>query len=135
MTSAVRSSSAPAHHALLLGDNQALLRLIAASLKGYQTTPVVLPAAGAGRQPILDWREEALPDLLILALSAAESEPLVALSYAGIIGWVGKMPILIICDRRFRSAPDLLIYHLAFPFSPAGLNYALTAIQGGQQVQ
>jgi hypothetical protein len=54
--------------------------------------------------------------LIVIALSAHDSEPLVALAQAGLEECLGKVPILIISDRPFQPAPEVQITHLTFPF-------------------
>ncbi len=56
-------------------------------------------------------------DLIILALSAYDSEPVVALARAALTLEIGRVPLLIISDRAFRSDPATRIRHMPFPFT------------------
>lgn len=56
-------------------------------------------------------------DLIILALSAFDSEPVVALARTSMTLYVGRVPILIISDRPFTSDVPTQILHMDFPFT------------------
>jgi hypothetical protein len=53
---------------------------------------------------------------MIVAMSSHTSEPVVTLARASLAGSIGQIPLLIISDRPFDSAPDDRITHLDFPF-------------------
>jgi len=56
-------------------------------------------------------------DLIVVAMrSSFASEPVVALARASLAQRIGQVPLLIISDRPFDSAPDVRIFHLGFPF-------------------
>lgn len=67
-------------------------------------------------------------DLIVLALSASRSEPIVWLSRAALQMYLGMIPLLIISDRGFKE--DLLenIYHLDFPFDAEMLRHTVSRI-------
>ena len=61
-------------------------------------------------------------DLIVLAMSSPEGEPLVALVRASLAEYVGRTPLLIISDRPFAARPEEHIAHLSFPFRPDELH-------------
>ncbi len=98
---------------IVISDNDGLAKVIDMALnKEFTITPVVLSASG----PDLAGIGRCQPDLIIVALSSFSSEPVVALSRASLVNRVGRVPVLIISDKPFDSAPDHQITYLEFPF-------------------
>lgn len=111
----------PACTILALGDSEALLKVISYLLAPeYQVTSLL----ANGRPPTLLPDLNAV-DLLILAVGAPETEPLVMLGQAGLGCLLGVVPILLITERQFYPAPDSRIYHLDYPFPPDALKRML----------
>ncbi len=108
---------------IVLSDHQGLARLIELALHEELHIIRIDPSLQPGRSqsPLIP---EAVPSqckreviaLIVVALSAHDSEPLVALAQAGLEECIGKVPILIISDRPFQPAVDVQIAHLTFPF-------------------
>jgi hypothetical protein len=61
-------------------------------------------------------------DLMILALSSYESEPIVALARTSLSRFIGQIPILVISDKFFQSDSVNRIIHMDFPFTMEQLN-------------
>ena len=100
---------------LILSDNDGLSRAIALNLHSCLK---VKTARFEPKSPQA-WRlqtENDSFDLMIVAMSSPTSEPVVALARASLVGLIGQVPLLIISDRPFDSAPDDRIIHLDFPF-------------------
>lgn len=68
------------------------------------------------------------PDLIVVAISSAHSEPLVALFHAALIGQIGRVPLLIISDRKFEPCLEGQIFHLDFPFESAALRRTVQSL-------
>jgi len=101
---------------LVLADSRLLLDVIAASLD--------CPIQGfllGGDDMAFSAQKQTAFDLIIVALSAPSGEPLVTLKRAGVLQDVGRVPVLIISDRRFDSLSKDKIFYLPFPFSAAAL--------------
>ena len=100
---------------LILSDNEGLSRAIALNLD----TCLKVKSTRFKPKPPQDWELQAENDgfdLMILAMSLSTSEPVVALARASLVGLIGQVPLLIISDRPFDSAPNDQITHLDFPF-------------------
>ncbi len=98
--------------ALVLCDNELLFHVIATNL-----TKIHVKA-----KPWLNGHAEISEDvgtfdLIVIAFSAPTGEPLVSLFKAALTEAIGKIPLLIISDRRFDSTPAGQIFHLEFPFN------------------
>ena len=109
---------------IVLSDHQGLARLIALTLHKDALASEALrivsidpstPQESALMATDLSCKPKTAA-LIVIALSAHDSEPLVALVQAGLEGCIGKVPILIISDRPFQPALDVQIVHLTFPF-------------------
>ena len=104
---------------LLLSDNEVVAKLINhigngdLSIARFLLTP---------RQSPKNFAMTDRFDLIILALSRYENEPIVVLAQAALSGLVGHIPILIISDKPFRSDPATQIVHMGLPFSLDHLN-------------
>ncbi len=110
------SAALSAKRILVLCDNQKLSKALQLNLQAHwQVSQTTLPAS---RQPSRRIDEFSL---IILALSSPASEPVVALTRAALIKYIGRIPLLIISDRPFPSSPQERITHLDFPFNPQSL--------------
>ena len=56
-------------------------------------------------------------DLIVVALSAYTSEPVVVLARASLAELIGHVPLLIISDKPFAADRAMRISHLDFPFA------------------
>ena len=57
-------------------------------------------------------------DLVIVAVTSENGEPIAELAEASLIHWIGKAPLLVISSRPFEPSPEFRISHLRFPFDP-----------------
>lgn len=108
-------SSLRGKRVLILSDNEGLSRAIALNLRSCLEVKI---ARWEPESP-QSWRrrpEDDSFDLMIVAVSSHTSEPVVTLARASLAGSIGQIPLLIISDRPFDSAPDDRITHLDFPF-------------------
>ncbi|MBN1641273.1 MAG: hypothetical protein JXA09_08555 [Anaerolineae bacterium] len=104
-----------------MSDDDLLFRVIDLALGGCDIE----------RVPPEKGREDDLPaqyDLILLALGAAPVEPLVALARTSLLGCVGRIPLLIVSNRRFDPDPERSIYGLGFPFDVHELGGAVRRI-------
>ena len=100
---------------LILSDNSGLSRAIALNLSSCLEVKTARLEPESPQSWKLQTENEGF-DLMIVALSSPNSEPVVALARASLAGSIGRVPLLIISDRPFDSAPDDRITHLDFPF-------------------
>ena len=117
---------------LVLSDNDKLSKAITWNLEQISGQEVVRQISdstqGTGSQLTADNF-----DLVVVAVSAADSEPIVTLAKASAAQFVDKIPVLIVSDRPFRPDPDARITHLDFPFEPDELHDAVTDILGREE--
>jgi hypothetical protein len=104
--------------ALVFSDNENLSRAIEISLdilldvEIINLTPSSLEALKSSNGNV---------DLIVMAMSSLNSEPVVTLARTLLTRRVGQVPLLIISDRPFDSVPEVRIFHLDFPFGVDGL--------------
>jgi len=104
--------------ALVLSDNENLSRAIEISLdillnvKVINLTPSSSEKLGNANSNV---------DLIVMAMSSPNDEPVWTLTRALLARQVGQVPLLIISDRPFDSDPNVNIFHLDFPFGIDGL--------------
>jgi hypothetical protein len=144
---------------LVLCDDDLLHRIIALSLRdcALEAAPLhacrVLHRTG-GAEPALSGRANVSPpspedgdcdvtmdaapdpasgryDLIVLALGASRTEPLVALNRAALLDCVGVTPLLVVSRRAFEGDPGAGIYHMPFPFDAHDLNRHVKRLAGG----
>jgi hypothetical protein len=116
--------------ALIISDNRGLSRAITINL-----SELALEVATLNIDPAKVWYGEAPSkefDLIVLALSSPSSEPVVMLAKASVIEYIGKIPLLIISDRPFRTDPGSQITHLDFPFGIDKLRQQVSAALGSK---
>lgn len=130
---------------LVLSDSDLLFEVIEANLKQIhvqadrlgtvtKTTPsdgnVEHPCGPGSLQPqrCLEKAEANDCDLIVVAISSSNREPLVALFNAALTEHVGRVPLLIISDRGFDACQEGRIFHLDFPFDSAELRYKIQAL-------
>jgi hypothetical protein len=99
---------------LVLSDNDGLSRAIELNLNSHLEVEVVRLAPGSLGQE--GSQADGDCDLIVVAVSSPNSEPVVALARASLGGRIGQVPLLIISDRPFDSEPEERIVHLDFPF-------------------
>jgi hypothetical protein len=98
--------------ALIISDNGGLARVVELNLSirlGMHVSKYETGTVDQGFTGDLD--------LLVLAISSPSKEPIVELARASLVERIGRVPLLIISDRPFRSEPGEPIVHLDFPFS------------------
>ena len=100
---------------LILSDNKSLSRAIELNLNSRLEVKIIklaseLPTQWEAQTGTTDF------DLIILAMSSPDSEPVVTLARASLIKRIGQTPLLIISDRPFDVEPEHRITHLNFPF-------------------
>jgi DNA-binding response OmpR family regulator len=99
---------------LVLSDNEGLFKAIELALSNGHLE-VVSFALSFTRQ----WKsevEKAGFDLIVLAVSSLNSEPVVDVVLAALAEQIGQVPLLIISDDPSRSDSENQIFHLDFPF-------------------
>ena len=107
--------------AVVVSDSELLARAIEHSLEDRWHMDVVQPPAEASGWPGMEWGFNHL-DLIVVAVSAWAGEPLLALVRASLAPQIGRVPILVVSERRFESHPNEKILHLGFPFKPEELH-------------
>lgn len=100
---------------LVIHDNDLLCDIIKSNL-----THIPLNINGTGPKQVAEKAKlEFGPgdlDLIIIAISnSSKWEPIVFLFHTALINLVGKIPFLIVSDRRFDSDDEGKIFHLNFP--------------------
>jgi len=105
---------------IVLGDHQSLCRAIELSFKSLLKMEVVETSPGAlvqreGRRGAGDL------DLMVMATSSPDSEPIVTLARTSLLENIGRVPLLMISDRPFNSDRDTKIFYLRFPFDSGQL--------------
>jgi DNA-binding response OmpR family regulator len=99
---------------LVLSDNEGLSKAIELALSNGHLE-VVSFALSFTRQ----WKSEVEKggfDLIVLAVSSLNSEPVVDVFMAALAEQIGQVPLLIISDGPSRSDLENQIFHLDFPF-------------------
>lgn len=114
---------------LILCDDDLLSRVIELALDRhvFQTWSVLLGSPDC-QAPQLDLDGT---DLIVLALSSASNEPVVALTKASLTHIIGQIPLLIISSKRFQPDTNVPIYHLDFPFDVRELQAQVRKALGG----
>jgi len=134
---------------LVLCDDDLLHRIIALSLRDcalevaplnacrcdpagaadslFVATVDAMPDPASGRYDPASGRY----DLIVLALGASRTEPLVALNRAALLDCVGVTPLLVVSRRAFEGDPGAGIYHMPFPFDAHDLNRQVKRLAGG----
>jgi len=102
---------------LIVSDSDKLARALELNLKGRWCVVKTHLISSLEQSPA----KAADYHLIVIAMSLPSSEPVVALAKASLGKHLGQIPILIISDRPFRSAPGESIHHLNFPFTPEAL--------------
>lgn len=106
---------------LIICDSLSLARLLQWSLQSYgHITQRLLNTVTPLRKRSLD--------LIVLALSSSANEPVVALTRLAAGRWLGRVPLIIISDRPFESAPQENILHMNFPFDTERLGQTVESI-------
>ena len=106
--------------ALVLCDNDLLFDVIKLNLKQIQVETL----RQKNETPIHNLKEQSKadkPDLIVVAISLPDGEPIVALFNASLTEQIGRIPLLIISDRKFDSNHKGRIFHLNFPFNATDL--------------
>jgi hypothetical protein len=109
---------------LVVSDNEGLSRAIALNLDNCLEVKTVRLEPQTPEHWI-PHAERIRFDLMIVAMSSPASEPVIALARASLASQVGQVPLLIISDRPFDSAPEDHISHLDFPFDIDRLCYTV----------
>jgi DNA-binding response OmpR family regulator len=99
---------------LVLSDNEGLSKAIELNLERSDLEVVSFALSSPEQQE--SQAEVGDCDLIVVAMSSPDSEPVVALARASLAGRIGQVPLLIISDRPFHSKPGDRIIHLDFPF-------------------
>ncbi len=125
-------------HVIILSDHQGLARLIEFALHKELSVIRIDPSLPQESSKLLaasssSYKHKAIA-MIVVALSAHDSEPLVGLAQAGLEECIGKVPILIISDRPFQPAIDVQIAHLTFPFLFDELSEKVQAMLQGELI-
>jgi DNA-binding response OmpR family regulator len=102
----------PSDRVLIVSDDERVAALVEMAVRPALKPEIVVADGKRKVQPAAGNY-----GLIILALSAFDSEPIVALARASLTLEIGHVPLLIISDRSFRSDPSTHIRHMGFPFT------------------
>lgn len=102
--------------AFVISDDDRLARAIALVLDSCLDIEKIELQQGLRRQGASPIEDEVL-DLIVLALSSVDSEPLVFLARASLGAMIGRVPILIVSERVFSSDPGDNVFHADFPYA------------------
>ena len=106
--------------AVVLCDNDLLFDVIKLNLQQIQVRPV-RHKTGSPTHHLEEQSKAGDFDLIIVAISLPNGEPVVTLFEASLTKHIGQIPLLIISDRKFDSNLDDRIFHLTFPFDASDL--------------
>jgi hypothetical protein len=107
--------------AVIVSDNELLTKAIEVCLADRWQMDVIEPPADLVGWPSMGLGLQRL-DLIVVAVSAWAGEPLLALVRASLARQIGRVPILVVSERRFESHPNEKILHLGFPFDSEELH-------------
>lgn len=119
--------AAGARRVIVLSDRELISRAIVLALNGGLEVQVL----DLGAEMFLDPGRRCGPgecDLIIVAVSLPDTEPMVALARSSLLERIGRVPLLIISDRPFEGVPEAKISHLRFPFDPIRLRSMVHSI-------
>ena len=99
---------------LVLSDNELLSRVVELALddRCFRLQSLLLDTLESQDCPL----DTSCIDLVVLALGSSRREPVVALTKTSLTQIIGRIPLVVISNRRFEPARDIPIYHLDFPF-------------------
>lgn len=100
----------------VLSDSEMLFKAIEVNLNSRLKVNIVRPVTDLAVRSDAPRIDEF--DLIVVAVSQPDSEPVVALSRASLARLIGQVPLLIISEKPFESDPSDNIVHLDFPFKP-----------------
>lgn len=106
--------------ALVLCDNDLLFDVIKLNLTQIQVE-TLRHKNGTPVHSLENQSKEDKPDLIVVAISLPDGEPIVTLFNASLTEQIGRIPLLIISDRKFDPNHKGRIFHLDFPFSAIDL--------------
>jgi DNA-binding response OmpR family regulator len=112
---------------LVLSDNDKLSKAISWNLEQVSGQEVVRQVSAPNQETADQLARDGF-DLVVVAVSAVDSEPIVTLAKASAAQYADRIPVLIVSDRPFRPDPDARIAHLDFPFEPAELRDAVVKL-------
>jgi hypothetical protein len=101
--------------ALVISDDERLsqaIELILARARMVVTSMWLCSPRGERVQPETDDF-----DVAIVATGSLACEPIIGLAMDSLSEYIGKVPLLLICERTSSADPDRKIYHLTFPFN------------------
>lgn len=101
---------------VVLSDNEGLSRAIELALNKRLKVAKIIQSSPRRPEDLRPEMDDF--DLIIVAMSSPNSEPVVALAKAALARQIGRVPILIISDKPFYPDPEDRIAHLDFPFTP-----------------
>ena len=115
-----------AKNILVFYDNDLLFDVIKTNLKHMP-----LNIKGIGQKLFSQKRKVEFKnlDLIIIAISSvSKGEPLIFLSNTQLINQVGRIPLLIVSDRKFDCDNEGQIFHLDFPLDVGELGHKVQTI-------
>ncbi len=113
---------------LVISDNDMLAQVIAWSLRTGLKMRAKVQVSAAKHSRSTELYDKNILDLIVVAMSSPNNEPVVALARAALGNYIGHIPILIISDKSFQSDLGVHIVHLDFPFVIDKLNDKVNAI-------
>ncbi len=113
---------------LVISDNDMLAQVIAWSLRTGLKMQAKVQVSASKHSRHSELYDKNILDLIVVAMSSPNNEPVVALARASLGNYIGHIPILIISDKTFQSDLGVHIVHLDFPFVIDKLNDKVNAI-------
>jgi hypothetical protein len=105
---------------VVLSDNHLISRAIQLALNHSLELEVLSPGDGQLEGSDRSFQVPAC-DLIVVAVSSPDTEPVVALVRSSLVDRIGHVPLLIISDRPFDALPEAKLSHLRYPFDPTQL--------------
>ena len=100
----------------VVGDSDLVCKAIKLALRNRLKLNTIDPD---GRGSLLSRGDKMAEwDLIIVAITSENGEPIAELAQSSLLEWIGRVPRLIISDRPFESSFEFQISHLRFPFDP-----------------
>lgn len=117
-----------AKNILVLYDSDLLFDIIKSNLRHIPLNIQGIGKKSFSEKTKVECRIDNLALIIVAISSVSKGEPLVSLFNTALINQVGRIPILIVSDRKFDSDNRGLIFHLDFPSDVGELCHRVQAI-------